>query len=392
MTDTVLNLGADANVEKAFVLKEQFGDPALLPTPYATPADFADQYPLPLDTTEIIAMCEEVTLWKALPEIRTSLYAEQWREMTSLAFNSGSASIAFPDGMCPDEYKHDGEDQTVYVRNIGAKKTLSVREIMHSQAVASGGWGINKLVGGFPTSEGVPGGSDIATFQREVVRNLKEKEVRLAMTLVLNGWDNLLVNGDSNNNSYEFDGFEHWATNKECTMHTNARASISGTFSADTFDRFLAESCAKPTHIFGHPQAIQEMLSGYFQLGFAGSQVIQYSDGGRITPGFNFMGFVNTGVGRLAVVADGNFTRTAMGGGTTFQADLWAMRMTHNGEPLVYKLTQIPLSLQDLNPGCTTIAFEVWAATALVIKACCAQARWTSVFTGKITSQCTKIG
>lgn len=387
--EQVLNLGEDAVQEKAYVSKTT--DPVILPQPYSQPADFTAQYPQPLDTTEIIAMCEEVTMLQALPELGTSLNSDMWREMTSLAFTSGSAYIAFADGECPEEYTHDGANTTVDLKNIGAKKSLSIRDIMHSTAVSRANWhGINNLVGGFPAGEGVPGGSDMATFQREVVLGVKEKEVRTAMTLVMNGWDALLVNGDHVGNSLEFTGFESWATNYSCTFHTNDN-SASGTFSAIAFDRFLTESCAKPTHIFGHPQAVQEMMAGYFQLGYQGSQIVNFADGDRITPGFNFAGFVNTAVGKLAVVADNNFRRNNIGGGN-FQADLWAMRMTHNGEPLVYKRTQIPLSLNDLVPGCTAISFEVWAATALVIKACCAQGTYTSQFTGRITSTCTAIG
>jgi len=387
--EQVLNLGEDAVQEKAYVSKTT--DPVILPQPYAQPADFTAQYPQPLDTTEIIAMCEEVTMLQALPELGTSLNSDMWREMTSLAFTSGSAYIAFADGECPEEYTHDGANTTVDLKNIGAKKSLSIRDIMHSTAVSRANWhGINNLVGGFPAGEGVPGGSDMATFQREVVLGVKEKEVRTAMTLVMNGWDALLVNGDHVGNSLEFTGFENWATNYSCTFHTNDN-SASGTFSAIAFDRFLTESCAKPTHVFGHPQAVQEMMAGYFQLGYQGSQIVNFATGDRITPGFNFAGFVNTAVGKLAVVADNNFRRNNIGGGN-FQADLWAMRMTHNGEPLVYKRTQIPLSLNDLVPGCTAISFEVWSATALVIKACCAQGTYTSQFTGRITSTCTAIG
>lgn len=387
--ETVVNLGEDANVEKAFVSKTT--DPVILPQPYASPADFAAQYPIPLDTTEIIDMCEEVSLLRAIPEIGTSLNSHPWREMTSLAFTSGSAYVAFKDGECPEEYTHDGANQTVNIKNIGAKKTLSIRDIMHSQAVAAAGWnGINNLVAPFPAGEGLPGGADMGTFQRQVVAGVKEKEIRLAMTLVMNGEDRLLVEGNSNSNALEFDGIENWATNMSCTFHTNSNTA-SGSFAGVDFDRFLAESCAKPTHVFGHPSAIQEMLSAYFQLGFQGSQVVNYADGNRITPGFNFASFVNTGVGRLAVVADNNFRKTAAGA-TTFQADLWPLRMTHNGEPLVYRITQIPLSLNDLVPGCTAISFEVWKATALVIKACCAQGKYTSQFTGRIVSTCTTIG
>lgn len=384
--EAVLNLGEEA--EQAFVSKAT--DPVISPN-YSQPTDFTAQYPTPLDTTEILDLCEEVSVWRAIPEIGTSLNQHTWREMTSLAFNSGSSYLAFQDGYCPEEFTHDGSNTTVDIKNIGAKKSLSIRDIMHSQAVAGANWnGINNLVGGFPSSEGLPGGADMATFQRQVVANVKEKEIRLASTLVMNGWDKLLIDGDHSGNSLEFTGIENWATNYSCTFHTNDNSS-SGTFSAISFDRFLSESCAKPTHVFGNPAAIQEMMSAYFQLGFQGSQVVNYSDGSRITPGYNFSSFVNTGVGRLQVVADNNFRKTASGA-TAFQADLWALRMTHNGEPLVFKITQIPLSMQDLAPGCTAISFEIWAATALIIKACCAQGKYTSQFTGRITTTCTTLG
>ena len=387
--EAVLNLGETAEVEKGFVSKAT--DPLIFPATYSTPADFTAQYPQPLDVTEILRLCEEVNLLQAIPEQRTNLNAHLWREMTSLAFTSGSTYLAFADGACPEEYTHDGSNSTVTIKNIGAKKTLSVREIMHSMAVAGAGWnGINNLVGPFPAGEGLPGGGDVGTFQRQQVADLKAKEIRLASTLVLNGEDRLLVQGNSSSNSLEFDGIENWATNQSCTMHTNNNTA-SGTFSAISFDRFLSEGCAKPTMIFGHPQAIQELMAAYFELGFQGSQVVNFNTGDRITPGYNFSSFVNTGIGRLGVVADNNFRRNASGA-STFQADLWALRMTHNGEPLVYRITQIPLSLNDLVPGCTTIAFEIWKATALVIKACCAQGKYTSQFSGRIATTCTVLG
>ena len=388
--EQVLNLGEDALQEKSFESKTT--DPVILPQPYAQPADFSAQYPTPLDPTEIIAMCEEISMLQAIPTEGTALSQHTWRELSSLAFTSGSAYIAFADGECPEEFTHDGGNETVDIKNIGAKKTLSIRDIMHSQAVAGGNWhGINELVGSFPGSEGLPGGADQATFQRQHVANVKEKEVRLASALVMNGWDRLLVLGDHSGNSLEFTGFEKWETNYSCSFHTNDNSS-SGTFSAISFDRFLSEACAIPTHVFGHSTAIQEMMAAYFQLGFQGSQVVNYADGNKITPGYNFSSFVNTGVGRLQVVADNNFTRSDIGGGN-FQAALWPMRMTHNGEPLVYRTTQIPLALNDLVPGCTAISFEVWAATALVIKACCAQNRFDSQFTGRTgQGSCTSIG
>ena len=388
--EKVLNLGGEAGAgDPAFVARAT--DPVISPN-YAIPADFTAQYPTPLDTTELITLCEEVNMLQAIPELDTSLKSDYWREMTSLAFVSGSTYIAFADGYCPEEYTHDGSNITVDLKNIGAKKSLSIRDIKHSSAVAAANWnGINKLVGGFPSSEGAPGGYDFASFQRETVRDVKEKEVRLASVLVLNGWDRLVVNGDHVTNSLEFTGIENWATNYSCTMHTSSTTAASGTFSAASFDQFLSEGCAKPTHVFGHPQAVQEMMSAYFQLGYQGSQLVNFQNGNRIVPGYNFAGQVNTGVGLLTVVADYNFRRNASGA-TTFQADLWALRMTHNGEPLVYRRTQIPLSLNDLAPGCTAVSFEVWAATGLVIKGCCAQGKYTALFTGRLVSTCTRLG
>jgi hypothetical protein len=387
--ERVLDLGAGAP-NQAFVSRAT--DPLVLPQPYASPADFAAQYPQPLDTTEIIAMCEEITAWQAIPEEKTALKAETWRELNSLAFTSGSAYIAFADGECPEEYTHDGDNTTVNLKNLGAKKSLSVSDIMHSAAIAAASWnGINRLVGGIPSGEGVPGGSSTATFLQEAVADVKEKEVRLAMTLVLNGWDRLLIVGSAAARPLEFDGIETRITAANGAYSNCSGSSASGTFSAQSYDRFLAASCAKPTHVFGHPQTVQEMLSGYFQLGFAGSQVVNFADGNRITPGFNFAGFVNTGLGRMAVVADNNFTRTNVGGGN-FLGMLFGLRMTHNGVPLVYKSTQIPLALKDLVPGCTAVSFEVWAKTALIIKHLCAHSRYCAIFTGAITTTCTVIG
>jgi hypothetical protein len=389
MSDKVLNLGEDAQVEKSFVTKAT--DPVILPQPYSQPADFAAQYPTPLDTTEILRLCEEVTLLQAIPEERTALSSYTWREMTSLAFVSGSNYLAFADGECPEEYTHNGSNQTVDIKNIGAKKTLSIRDIMHSTAVASAGWnGINTLVGPAPAGEGLPGANDMATFQRQVVMGVKEKEVRLASVLVLNGEDALLVNGDAVGNSLEFTGIENWATNMSCTFHTNTNTA-SGTLAAIDFDRFLSEGCAKPTAVLGHPQIIQELMSAYFQLGYQGSQTVNFTGpGDRIIPGYNFGSFINTGIGRLQVIADSNFRRTAAGA-TVIQGDLWAMRMTHNGEPMVYRITQVPFGINDLVPGCTAISFEVWKATALVIRACCMHGKYTTQITGRVVTTCTVI-
>ena len=392
MADLVLNLGSDAGKERAFV--DRATDPVV--TNVSTPGDFAAQFPQPLNTHEIIAMCDEINLWRELPEQRTQLKAETYREMNELAFTSGSSYVSFTDGACPEEYEHDGDNTTVTLKNLGAKKSLTISDIMHSAAVAGmsrgpAGVGIGTMVGGFPSSAGLPGGIDSApSFGMEGIRDLKEKEMLLASVLTMNGWDRLLALGNATNNALEFDGIE-LLVSSGTGAHYNLPSGISGSFTAIDFDRFLAEGCAKPTAIFGHATAIQEMMSAYFQLGWQGSQNITLSDGNRVIPGYNFAGEVFTGVGRLRVVADNNFTRTNMGDGT-FQSSLFPLRMVHNGEPLVYKATQIPLAFKDLSPGCTAISFQIWAKTALIIKARCAQARYTKSFTGRIVTTCPTIG
>ena len=360
-----------------------------------TPADFAAQFPTPLDHTEILDMCEDISLFQNIPEIRTSLKQESWREMTTLAFVSGTNYIAFADGACPEEYTHDGSNRTVDLKNIGAKKSLTISDILHSMASIAAGWGIQNLMGGYSAVEGMPGGTDATTFTRAEIASLKVKEIRLSMALVMNAWDRLLAAGNATTRVLEFDGMEALVTPTN-GAHTNTGSSVtgmtvSGSFSAIGFDRFLAETCARPTHVFGHPQAIQETLAAYFQLGFAGSQIILQQGGDRLTPGFNFAGFVNTSIGRLTVVSDVNFARTDMGNGA-FASTIYALRMQHNGLPLVYRATQIPLSLIDLVPMCTSIAFEVWAKTALIIKQYCAQSAYRSVFSGRVLTSCTELG
>lgn len=402
LQEPILNLGDGGGainpqqmVQQAMVIRAT--DPVISPQPYASPADFAGQFPTPLNTQEIIAMCEEVNLLKTVPENPDGpfmLKEETWRELNSLAFTSGSSYISFADGACPEEYTHDGTNTTVVLKNIGAKKSLSVSDILHSQAVAGMsrgmfGVGINELVGPAPSSQGMPGGGDVGSFTREGVANVKEKEILLSSTLVMNGWDRLLVNGSVSGNSLEFDGIETIVTSGN-GAYVNS-SSPSGTFSAQTYNRFLDAGCAAPTHILGHPQATQEMLSGYFTLGFNGSQQVFFSSGDRIVPGINYAGFVNTGRGKMTVVSDYNFDRDNAGGGN-FLGTLFGMRMTHNGVPLVYRRTQIPFGLTDLVPGCTAISFIVWAKTALIVKHKCAHSRFSALFTGNLVTQCTQIG
>ncbi len=391
--ETILNLGGGGEqVFKGGVV--QRATDGAMNVQATTPIDFAAQFPQPLDTTELVVMCEELGLWQSLPERPTSLKAETWRELNELAFTSGSSYISFADGACPEEFYHDGDNTTTTLKNIGAHKALTLSDIMHSAAVSSmsvgpAGVGINRLLGGFAFSEGMPGGYDAASFLAEAVSDLKAKEMVLAATLVLNGWDKLLVSGNASSNSLEFSGLETLVTSGN-GAHVNdvTGQNASGTFTALGLDRFMSEGCAKPTAIAGHTQAIQEIMSAYFVQGFQGSQVLYKTDGNRLVPGYNFAGEVNTAIGTLKVIADRNFTKTNSGV-NSFSTKIYPLRLVHNGEPLVYKSTQIPFSFRDLVPGCTSIQFEVWAKTALIVKAMCAQGAYTwGTFTGRTVTTC----
>jgi hypothetical protein len=391
MDEPILNVGQDANQQPAFdeAMVRRATDPVIANA--ALPADFAAQYPTPLDPTEILAMCEETNLYRSLPVKPTGLKEETYREMTSLAFTSGSSYVSFADYACPEEYTHDGSNTTVTLKNIGAKKSLGISDIMHSQAIASAGWnGINTLVGPSHAFSGLPGSNDIGTFQRQHVANVKEKEMRLAATLVLNQADRLLAVGNKSNNSLEWDGIETLITAAN-GAHTRAAGDVSasGTFAASGFDRFLSEACARPDTIYGHPQAIQELMSSYFQLWSTsvGVQLLSKGDGSNVKPGYTFASELFTGVGTLRVVADANFTRTAMGS-AQFQSTVYALRTVHNGEPLVYRPVQIPLAFKDLAPGCTAVSFMIWEKSALIIKARCAQNAYQSIFSGRVITTC----
>jgi len=369
------------------VTVEKGTDPLVNPAYVVTPADFAAQFPTPLDTTELITMCDEISAWKAVPEQTTLLKTISWREMSSLNFTSGSTMKTFADGTCPEEYQHDGSNRSTDLKNVGAKKSLTISDILHSMGSINAGYGISALMGGFGGSVGMPGGAPAPIMGVEAIASLKAKEMKLAGVLVLNALDTLLVNGNAGANALEFSGIENLVTTGTAA-HQNTN--ISGTFSAAEFDRWLSEGTAKPTHLFGHPQAIQEMLSSYFQLGFAGSQSVVMGSGERITPGFNFAGEVLTGVGTLICVSDVNFNRTTIG--ATIDTRIYALRMSHNGDSLVYRSTQIPLAFQDLTPGCTSVSFQIWTKTALIIKALCAQGVYRTRITGAVVATCTRIG
>ncbi len=359
-------------------------DPNILPQPYVSPADFAAQFPIPLDTTELITLCEETGLWRAFPEIVNGSNTESWRELNQLDFLTGCSDIAFAPGECPEDFQHAGNNRTEAKRHIGVKKTLSDSDITHSAASIAAGYGMRELVGGF-NDQGLPGERDVATFLRQNISDLKDKEARLGSVLVLNGWDQLLVDGDNGTNPLEFDGLVTQVTSANgarCNDTANT-----GTFSVTEFDQFLSAGCARPQAILGHPTALAAISLAYFAIG---SQTVFFNDNKNVVPGLHFAGELMTGMGPIDLIADSRFARNDNGDGT-FNATVYPVRLTHNGEPLIYRATQIPMSFKDLAPGCTAISFEIWAVTALVVKALCAQACYSADFSGLVDDGCTYI-
>jgi hypothetical protein len=390
-------LDADGNrhlVKKAELI-EKTTDPVFSHTQPLTPPTFNMQYPQPLDPLEVMDLCEEISAVRNLPSEDTDLKVDFWMETTNLYMDAGQYGF-FADGECPEEYTETGTYDTTNLKNYGVKKSLTVMDIKHSAAIAGNG-GINRLLGGFPTGEREPGGYNAATFPAEFVADIKEKEIRKGMTLTLNMLDWTLIRGNSATDPLEFDGIE---TQVVAANGANVNVNCpTGTFSADDFDRFLSEPCAKPTHVWGHPLALQHVAAQYFQLGWQGSQQIAFVPPGaagyeRITPGYGFASAINTQVGRLPLIADANFNRTAVAGdcGGLFRSVVYPLRMIHNGEPLIYRPTQFRLGYQDLTPGCTAVSFQIWGREALTIKAMCAQSAYTAQFNGNIVTTCTRIG
>jgi len=372
------------NVVRSAYLELRDTDPVMQPSPVPTPGDFTNEFATPVDPTEIIALCEELGLWNALPEIVNGSQVESWRELDQLEFASGCNAIAFTPGECPEDQVHHTATETMTKRHIGVKKSLTESDIRHSAASIAAGVGVNALIGGF-NDTGLPGDLDGPSLIRASISDVKEKEARLSTILTLNGWDDLLVNGDNAANPLEFDGIVN-----SITAANGARACpswMSGTFSAANFDRFLAAGCGQAQAILGHPTALAELAVNYWGLG---SQTAFFDDNANMSPGRHFTSSLITGIGPVSLIGDTRFPRVDNGDGT-FRTILYPVVLTHNGEPLIYKATQIPLSYKDLTPGCSAIAFEVWAVTALVVKAMCAQALCELTFSGFVDDGCTYV-
>lgn len=370
--------GDDGLIEKTVT------DPVVLLQPYTQPSDYTAQYPQPLDPTEILTECEEISVWRALPEVVTPFNADQWREMTDVDFATATGLANdgfFSKGGCPDRITATGGNITVTRQHLGAQQTLAFEDIQHSAAVAAiRGLGISRLM------THTVGGPDVI----DVVRDAKAKEIKKQEIIVLNNWDLALVKGDSAVNALAFDGIETQVT---AAAGARCNADTTGTFDIEEFDNHLVAGCAKPTHIFGHPKALEAVKKGYLALGaVSGTQPVQQivvdraADGGVI-PGMVLADEVFTSAGRMILVPDFRFTATQVAD-HAFSSTLYALRVRHGGEPIVYKSTQTPLVFKDLTPGCTSISFMVYTVTALVVKHLCAQACFTSQFTGVVGTGC----
>lgn len=297
-------------------------DPNILPQPYVQPAQFTDQYPQPLDPTEILDMCEEITVWKTLPEVVTDYNADTWREMTALSFDStGETNHGFfTKGACPDEQTHEGSNTTVTRRYLGVYESITYEDLRHSIAVAkTRGLGISRL----SLDSGM-----------ETVIGVKEKAIKLNEVVVLNKWDLALVKGSAAVVANAFNGIENQVN---AAGGARVNSNPTGGYDPEEFDNFLAAGCARPTHIFGHPKALRAIAIGYLALGaVGGTQPVQMininQDRAGIVAGFTLAPQIQTFVGKLILVPDFRFTATTTGA-DIFSSTVYPLRVYHNGEP-----------------------------------------------------------
>ncbi len=359
------------------IIEKTVTDPVVLLQPYTQPTGFTAQYPQPLDPTEILTLCEETAVYQALPEVVTAFNSDSWREMDELEFTGDGVTNEgfFLKGGCPDTIEHDGDNMSKTRKYIGAQSTLSYEDIKHSLASAA--------------IEGL-GISAISTqTRRAAVADVKAKEMMLQEILTINKWDKALVKGNSSTNTLAFDGIE-----VQVVQANGARINSdpTGTFDIEDFDNFLNAGCARATHIFGHPKALEAIKKGYLSLGATGGtqpimQILVTKDGNQIVPGFILADLIDTSIGRLTLIPDFRFT-TIQVQPDRFHATVYPLRLYHNGEPIVYKSTQTPLSFKDLAPGCTAISFMIYAVTCLVIKHMCAQSAYTANWPGVVGTGC----
>ena len=116
--------------------------------------------------------------------------------------------------------------------------------------------------------------------------------------LTLNKWDKALVKGNSTTNALAFDGIETQVTS---AGGARINADPTGTFDIEDFDNFLNAGCARATHIFGHPKALEAIKKGYLSLGATGGtqpimQVLVTKDGNQVVPGFVLADMVDTSI------------------------------------------------------------------------------------------------
>ena len=363
------------------LIEKTVTDPVVLLQPYTQPGDFTAEFPQPIDPTEILQLCEEISVYQALPEVVTAFNADHWREMTALEMAGDGATNHgfFAKGGCPDTHLRTGTNRTIARMYLGDQATLGYEDIKHSLAVA----GMTGL-----------GISAISTQSRRAsIADAKAKEMLTMEINTLNNWDRAAVKGNNALFPLEFDGIETQVTQAN---GSRINADPTGQFDVEEFDNFLAAGCARATHIFGHPKALRAIKYSYMSLGATGGtqpimQVVISKEGNQMIPGFTLADFIDTAIGRLTLVPDFRFT-TIQVQPDRFHSTVYPLRLYHNGEPLVYKSTQTPLSFKDLAPGCTAISFEIYAVTALVIKHMCAQAAFTANWPGVVGTGCDIVG
>jgi hypothetical protein len=366
---------------------EKANDPILRYPAALTPADFSFEFGTPIDTTELLTLCEETSMYEALPEVVNGSNTESWRESASMFLASGTASFSFAAGDCPSFVGSEtGTLMAVAKKHVGIMSTLTESDIQHSIASIAAGYGVRELLGPINAANSM----DIG---REAIRSLMDKEIKKQSILMLNGLDSLLVKGNAASITTEFTGIENYVTGANGARVNPSSSAYSGTFNAQRFDEWLSAGVAKPTHLYSHPTTLQALKTGYWGLGASSgpAQILNFTGPAReVVPGLTFADTIMTSIGELVCVPNTRFSRTNHGDGS-FSAKIYALRMAHNGEPLIYRATQIPLSYKELPPGCSAVQFMTWAVTALVIKWMKAQAVYTAKFQGLVDDGCTYV-
>lgn len=332
-----------------------------------TPTGFSGDYPVRLDPQAVFQLANNANLLRVIPEVTIGTKEYTWREITSVDFAAGK-SAPFPDGDMPETFDDNGETKVVNLKTYGVMRRLKLTDILHSAASA----GVQQRLKIW---------NDDGEMNPEIIADLKAAQIKNATALLANALDKHLVIGDSGADPLQFDGLK-----KQVTAANGAQEHIDAvgtTFDVNHFDKFLSQDTADGEHIIvAHPQVIEQIKRAYWST--IGTHTIFVANNDPVAPGVTLDNRIMTSIGEVLLVPDRNFGLTDNGDGT-YAADIYVLNMRVAGEPLVYRVSQIPMSYKDLAEGATSIGIMVWTNTALVVKGMPVQKHYKSNFAGVLT-------